>query len=1446
MSVKVSKSKIPGAGKGLFTTKPFAKGELIGLAHKDGQPVGNIGKMHNHSEEPTAYSVKLGNKRFVYANRDLDKGEEITTDYRMQPELEQPDDFKKGGSVPKLPKKKNAKAWSRSIEATNRLFTKNPLFEQPKSRKNKVYDPKAKYYQDGGELPDDYQEFLDYSATAPENRQPGPDYFYGNPDDYDHYGMWDALGKPKNFEEALQMNPDWTPDEYDGMYHGFSVNPNTGVFLKAGKPGGIKEGDTTWMEIAGHYLSPRAQVDTPVFDIDLQRFKYIPNKQNGGSKLGPILLNSGRFAAKKYPFGKFSGVFKKQEGGEPEYNNLPPTYLTALRNFIYPNVVADPRRTGHNALTNTISYDPESPIENVNNDWWMEHELFHELQNQAGGLSTSGIVGERPNQYVASDQAIQSYYDRRDADVNRVVDQMIAENPELQFIPRERLIEGSPAFVGAESLQYGDPTTLEGEARQYEQYIEAGNPSIFPQGPDNYVELELTPEEIDQYAKGGYIVEDISVPSLTRFQKGGKKKKKLNRDNYKYYKHPSAPGRTFAKDSKGNWKEVVNNELREIGYDPNYYLTPHVKELTEEEKKIALSPGMSQYNPKDLKEVQIKRQPTQMELYLKEYEDMNGYDSYMSNRAERYFKNSAYPGLDRAFGYRDLESLSQKIKDKWTAEYNRNKNTYATERYLRDYLGVDPDKRGQWVDKVSDTSSYEGKKILRTIANSEYGYKLKPNLFARFVGGLTETLNWINPINAAQNAYEYVTGTDYYNPTEIGNVLPDYLSEKEFEEITPLDVFAPAEYIPRVILNSTIEALDPNTDVSLNTISGYRNPNIRDEDEAVANIVSGVVQAPALVASLPSMVKSGANVAKKLLSSTDDAGKLIAQTENVAEAASDVRALNKVDELPGSVNSNAGVSNIKVQSNATPTNGSPGVLNSVSKTVSEKPVITTNNTTTFTNSEDYLNDLMTKYPISEEEAVKFIQEYSKTVGDPYQAYNMLGHGFVGSTKTAGSDIQKLATALKYNAKAPVGEYLYHGTSSSNLDNILKNGLDNSLGAPTNTGGTMPDVLGAGQTTATGDLNYAKNFSDISSQSSGGNPVLIRFKNTEGLDVGYIGANKAVPAKEIEYSLDGGNTWVKSDALDNTTSTIKSDGTAVVDNKTPTFKSEIDWAKWNPDTPKYPELINEYNAIEESTKKAGTWMKNPDGSTFQGTPEQFVQQQSSWFKKAFGESKLIGPEGSPMFLYHGSAKKFDTFDPSKFQLGDAGYSGAGIYTTPSKTTANSYATSSAKFHSGDIEPTVYQLYGQGNRPIKSSDLIKENQGRDLFNFYRDRNWKGELSPYESLREYDVAVSDQLPNVQNIRPLYDAREIVFPTNTQLKSAVGNVGFFDMTNPNIYKSVLPYIIGTGAAGTLLNSNEQTVSPSYQEEVPGFKRGGSIVLELTDKEIEEYKRKGYIVEEY
>ena len=58
-------------------------------------------------------------------------------------------------SMPKPSKKGLAsKAYSRSLEATNRLFTKNRLFEKPKDRKRKVFDPNAKYYAEGGVIED--------------------------------------------------------------------------------------------------------------------------------------------------------------------------------------------------------------------------------------------------------------------------------------------------------------------------------------------------------------------------------------------------------------------------------------------------------------------------------------------------------------------------------------------------------------------------------------------------------------------------------------------------------------------------------------------------------------------------------------------------------------------------------------------------------------------------------------------------------------------------------------------------------------------------------------------------------------------------------------------------------------------------------------------------------------------------------------------------------------------------------------------------------------------------------------------------------------------------------------------------------------------------------------------------------------------------------------------
>ena len=248
-----------------------------------------------------------------------------------------------------------------------------------------------------------------------------------------------------------------------------------------------------------------------------------------------------------------------------------------------------------------------------------------------------------------------------------------------------------------------------------------------------------------------------------------------------------------------------------------------------------------------------------------------------------------------------------------------------------------------------------------------------------------------------------------------------------------------------------------------------------------------------------------------------------------------------------------------------------------------------------------------------------------------------------------------------------------------------------------------------------------------------------------------------------------------------------------------FLSEIDWVKWNKAIPEDKALMEEYHAIEEMTKRNGTWMKNPDGSDFVGLPEQFVQQQSDNFKASFGESKLLNPDGSPMIVYHGSAKKFDQFDPKRFTEGDAGYSGVGIYTTPNKTTASSYAHSS-RTNTDKFIPTIYELYGNTINPISSSRLIDNVGGDiypfgtsltdahkidkslplDLFNFNRTKGRIGTEFPIH----FDAAIKDQQRGIADKRTMQDAWEIVFPNVTQVKSSTGNVGTFDLTNPNIYK--------------------------------------------------------------
>ena len=254
-----------------------------------------------------------------------------------------------------------------------------------------------------------------------------------------------------------------------------------------------------------------------------------------------------------------------------------------------------------------------------------------------------------------------------------------------------------------------------------------------------------------------------------------------------------------------------------------------------------------------------------------------------------------------------------------------------------------------------------------------------------------------------------------------------------------------------------------------------------------------------------------------------------------------------------------------------------------------------------------------------------------------------------------------------------------------------------------------------------------------------------------------------------------------------------------------------WSKWNKEIPNNKSLMEEYNAIEKIGKADGTWMKNPDGSMFKGTPEQWVQIRSSNYKKAFPNA-LLDDSGSPLINYHGSGSKFDIFDESKFYSGEYG---KGVYTSTDKEAIlKSYAnpnknrTKKIAGKSGTDKPTanLYELYINAKNPLTTDDILDyRNFGKIMDNLPSLADWKASdlgkrlIKQNQWLKTDDDIISFIKMNFPR-NPVKESfidqggdflraidsplQEGVTPFNNQMKSSIGNNGMFDMTDPNIYK--------------------------------------------------------------
>ena len=151
----------------------------------------------------------------------------------------------------------------------------------------------------------------------------------------------------------------------------------------------------------------------------------------------------------------------------------------------------------------------------------IEHEQLHRLQWINGELKGESKTPLRMPSTVDNQQYDgEHYYNRRGEEEKYVHDIWNQRNPELaKFLPEDLVYNKE-----VNPLMYNIPWTEEGEARGYEGAVHNGMESIFPKKTEGgeYIELDLTTKEIDDYKKGGFIVEDISVPSLNQMEEGGR------------------------------------------------------------------------------------------------------------------------------------------------------------------------------------------------------------------------------------------------------------------------------------------------------------------------------------------------------------------------------------------------------------------------------------------------------------------------------------------------------------------------------------------------------------------------------------------------------------------------------------------------------------------------------------------------------------------------------------------------------------------------------------------------------------------------------------------------------------------------------------------------------------------------------------------------------------
>jgi len=170
-----------------------------------------------------------------------------------------------------------------------------------------------------------------------------------------------------------------------------------------------------------------------------------------------------------------------------------------------------------------------------------------------------------------------------------------------------------------------------------------------------------------------------------------------------------------------------------------------------------------------------------------------------------------------------------------------------------------------------------------------------------------------------------------------------------------------------------------------------------------------------------------------------------------------------------------------------------------------------------------------------------------------------------------------------------------------------------------------------------------------------------------------------------------------------------------------------------------------------------------------------------FKRWFGKSKVVDEAGEPLRVFHGTQRTQDSWKNGAgdvFKPTKTGALGPGNYVAISSKNASDYANIIRR-GKDDAVPSMMPLYASVKNPLKISDVNASSE--ELFKRFDP---SGKLSDDEVLQKVKDAGYDAVWAVKQ-------GEINVLNSNQLKSATGNSGAFDMTDPNIIKSLVPFLL-------------------------------------------------------